>query len=76
MSRYIIAFKREYRSGAPADLAGSVRDIQGLDVCGDPGLSRILVDATPAAIEQVRQLLGDICHIESPIEHEFGEGIG
>ncbi len=68
-STYIIAVKREQRRNAVPDWVESLRRIKGLKIRGQASPFRTQVEATPAAIEEIRHLLGDLCHIEPIIEH-------
>jgi len=58
METYIIAVRREARTSAPADWLDSIRDIPGLSISGSSNSSRVQVEASPDAIEDVRQRLG------------------
>jgi hypothetical protein len=72
MAKYIIAVKRDQRDKAPASLAEPLQDIEGLEICGDARRSRLMVEASAEAIEEVKQRLGEICYIELTIEHRLG----
>ena len=62
--KYVIAVKREKRSDAPADWVDQLKEISEVSIVGKPTTSRILAEASPQAIEKVKNLIGDFCHIE------------
>ena len=74
MSNYVIAVRREARDRAPADLAEFLKGIDGLTIRGAANPARIQVEASPEAIEQARQKLGECCHIEAEIVHQKYSG--
>lgn len=67
--RYVIAVKRTAIASVPCDWQNEVRRISGLEILGGSP-RRILVAATPEAIEQARTVLG-VNHffVESAIGH-------
>ena len=65
---YIIAPKREYRDRVVPDWQERLGEIKGVRVLGGLG-TRIHIQATPEAIDRMRQLLGDTHHIEETIRH-------
>jgi len=69
ISTYIIAVKREQRHKAEPDWVEVLRHIKGLKICGEANPFRTQIEATPAAIEEARYILGDLCYIEPAIEH-------
>lgn len=71
MDKYVIAVKRGHRSKGLTDLADVVEDIEGLEIHRTAREDRLLVEASPEAIEEVRHRLGDTCHIERVIEHRL-----
>ncbi len=68
-NQYLIAVRRDQRSTAPSNLAGSIDKIDGLEILGVRDSRRLRVEATDEAINQVKDLLSKVCHIETPIEH-------
>jgi hypothetical protein len=71
MAMYIIAVKRDRRVYAPPDWAKPLQAINGLKICGSGNPFRVQVEASDDAIEEVRRELGELCHIESVIPHQF-----
>ena len=69
MDRYVIAVKREARDRVSSDWTDQLRQIEGLEVKGAAGGQHAVIEATPAAIEQVRHRFSDMCHIEPEILH-------
>ena len=70
-NRYVIAVKRGMQSKLPSEWTGQLQSIDGLSFVGEPKSYRVLVEASPKAIESARNLLGDSCHIEPLIEHKL-----
>ena len=69
-NRYIIAAKRGMRSQLPSAWLEQLQSIDGLSFISEPKSYRVMVEASPKAIELARNLLGDSCHIEPLIQHK------
>jgi hypothetical protein len=66
---YIIAVKREMRDSVPADWRERLREIEGLQEVGGSD-RRVQVEASEAAIAEVKARLASWCHIEKMIPHQ------
>lgn len=64
MTSYVIAVRRGLRQEAGRDWSKPLAAIEGLKVVGDANPYRLRIEATEAAIEQARQELATLCHIE------------
>ncbi|MDJ0577559.1 MAG: hypothetical protein QNJ65_20660 [Xenococcaceae cyanobacterium MO_234.B1] len=69
-NRYVIAAKRGMQSQLPSKWIEQLQSIDDLSFIGEPRSYRVLVEASPKAIELARNLLGDSCHIEPLIQHK------
>lgn len=69
-NNYIIAAKRGMKSQLPSEWIRQLQSIDGLSFIGEPRSYRVLVEASPKAIELARNLLGNYCHIEPLIKHK------
>ena len=69
MTQFIVSVRRERRQSAVADWPQVLRGIAGLEIRGDANPNRVQVEATDDAIGEVRQKLGELCHIEAVIVH-------
>ncbi len=69
-TKYIIAVKRGMHSQLPSEWIAKLQLIDDLSLIGEPRSYRIMVEASPQAIEFARNLLGDYCHIEPLIKHK------
>jgi hypothetical protein len=67
---YVLAVKREERAGVPRDWLEVARGIPGVVILGDANPTRVQIEATPEAIERLRELLSAYIHIEKVIPHE------
>ena len=67
---YIVAVKRERRDSAPADWVAQVRDIPGVIIRGSANPTRLQVEATDKAAQEIQDRLGTFCHIEAAIAHK------
>ena len=66
---FVIAVKRERRDDVPPDWVEVVRDAPGVVVMGDASPYRLQVRASPEAIAQIRERLGNDLHIEKLVLH-------
>jgi hypothetical protein len=69
MESYIIAVRRDARDRVSELWMNQLKAIDGLTLLGATNPTRVQVLATPDAIERVRELYGDSCHIEPVVEH-------
>jgi len=65
----VLAVRRELRSQAPGDWKARIEKIEGIEIEGAASPWRLQVQATPAALEEVRRSLGELLHIEPLIAH-------
>ena len=69
-AEYVIAVKREARKQAPRDWQARIREIDTVEMIGEPRPRRLLIRANQTAIEKIHDILGSCCHIEPVIRHE------
>jgi hypothetical protein len=69
VERYVIAVRREARRSISSDWPALLKEVEDLTVVGDDNPNRIVVDASPDAIERLRARLGTFVHIEPLIPH-------
>ena len=74
MQTYIIAVRRDARDRVSSVWPNQLKSIEGLTLLGASNPMRVQVLASPEAIERVRELYGDSCHIEPLIEHHTSRG--
>lgn len=67
--RYVIAVRRDRRDQMSEPLDDLLSRIDGITVTGSGSPGPVQVVATDAAIEQVRDDLADLVHVEPLIEH-------
>ena len=70
MAAYVISVKREMRDRVQADWSTQLQGVPELQITGSANPFRIQVEASDAAIEEVRSRLGDVCHVEPVIRHQ------
>lgn len=70
-NRYVIAAKRGMQSKLPSEWVEQLQLIDDLSFIGEPRYYRLLVEASPKAIELARNLLGDYFHIEPLLESKL-----
>ncbi len=62
--QFAITKKRKFRDVGPADWIEKVQSVEGVTIQGNPMSGRLKIEASNAAIEQIRTLLGDAFHVE------------
>lgn len=70
MSEYIVAVARDRRASAPSDWKVRVREVKGVKIKRETP-ARLIIDASPPSIRQVREQVGIWCRIEPVIAHEL-----
>ena len=70
-TRFIVAVKREQRNVVPESWKQDVADCEELELISPRDVDRLVVEASPKAIECLREQLGEYLHIESEVQHDF-----
>lgn len=68
---YVIAIKRQHRASAPSNWQERILALPGVDSPRTPASAdRMQIHADSGALEKVREILGEIAHIEPLILHK------
>ena len=74
VNRFVVAVKRSQRVSAPADWHELLKGVDGLHVVTPTPAPRMVVEGDEGAVERLRGLVGEWCHIEPVISHETHGG--
>ncbi len=73
MVHLIVAIKRDKRAQTPEDWTQSLREIEGIEILGDPASHRVQIEIpndSAELVEAVHEAVGELCHVEEAIPHK------
>lgn len=74
MPKYVLAVKRGKRGTAPDDWLERVRRVPGVKLEKSASADRAQIEARSDALPELREAVGEYCHIEPVIPHKRSDG--